>query len=159
MNSPTQRSLKKLRSEGWHVAVVERWNQWAKCRQDLFGFIDLLALKDDLTLAVQTTSGAHVAARLEKMKGIPTVALWLKSPTRLLVIHGWRKVGPRGTRKMWECRQVVVSATSQPPNVERPSQPDSRALVKHVPRQPVVDDDRRKKKPATKFGVVPEFEF
>ena len=43
--SPTQLSLKKLREEGYIVAVVEHWNSFARIRQDLFGFIDLLALK------------------------------------------------------------------------------------------------------------------
>ena len=42
--SPTQLSLKKLREEGYTVAVVEHWNSFARIRQDLFGFIDLLAL-------------------------------------------------------------------------------------------------------------------
>jgi hypothetical protein len=38
--SPTQLSLKKLREEGYTVAVVEHWNSFARIRQDLFGFID-----------------------------------------------------------------------------------------------------------------------
>src|SRR5271167_4627948 len=42
--SPTQRSLKLLRERGWTCQVVERWNQWAKVRQDLFGCLDILAI-------------------------------------------------------------------------------------------------------------------
>lgn len=111
LNSPTKRSLAKLRAEGWLVAVVERWNPYAKVRQDLFGFIDLLAIRGDETLAVQTTSGAHVAERFEKIRNTDAghaARLWLASPNRKIVIHGWRKVGPRGKRKTWECRELPV---------------------------------------------------
>lgn len=42
--SPTARSLAHLRELGCRVKVVEKWNPFAKVRQDLFGG-DLLALK------------------------------------------------------------------------------------------------------------------
>jgi hypothetical protein len=103
--TPTQRSLAKLRREGWFVAITERWNPFSKTRQDLFGFIDLLAIRGDEALAVQTTSGSNVAARISKILALQAFALWA-SPTRKTVIHGWRKVGPRGKRKVWECREV-----------------------------------------------------
>lgn len=111
--SPTQRSLKKLRGEGWLVHITERWNPFAKIRQDMFGFIDLLAIRGDVTLAVQTTSGSNVAARVEKIRSLQSHAVWLESPNRKIVVHGWRKVGPRGKRKTWECREVCVGAGNQ----------------------------------------------
>lgn len=107
--TPTQRSLKYLRDAGYFVAITEKWNQWAHVRQDLYGFIDLLAIRGNETLAVQTTSGPHVSARLEKMKALPGVNRWLESPSRTIVIHGWRKVGAKGKRKLWECRTVNVT--------------------------------------------------
>ncbi len=103
--TPTQRSLQKLRGEGWYVAVVEHWNQFAKVRKDLFGFIDLLAIRGQQTLAVQTTTGSNVAERVAKIKATQAFSFW-DSPTRQTVVHGWRKVGPRGKRKTWECREV-----------------------------------------------------
>lgn len=106
--SPTQRSLKKLRSEGWLVAITERWNPFSKTRQDLFGFIDLLCVRGDVTMAVQTTSGANVSARVEKIKAAQSAAIWNESPYRIIVVHGWRKVGPRGKMKKWECREILV---------------------------------------------------
>lgn len=106
--SPTQRSLNKLRSEGYLVAITERWNQYAHIRQDLFGFIDLLAIRGNEVLAVQTTSGTNVAARISKLMALPAVAIWTNSPHRKVVVHGWRKVGPRGKRKTWECREVPI---------------------------------------------------
>jgi hypothetical protein len=106
--SPTQRSLALLRKRGYFVAITERWNPWSKTRVDLFGFIDLLAIRGNETLAVQTTSGSNVSARIEKIRGLPISAKWL-SDTRSIVVHGWRKVGARGKRKLWECREVAVT--------------------------------------------------
>lgn len=109
MSSPTQRSLAKLRKDGWTlVEVTERWVPFAKVRRDLFQFIDVLAIRANETLAVQTTSGANVAARFEKMRLLPSVTHWLACPTRRVVIHGWRKVGARGKRKTWECREIEI---------------------------------------------------
>lgn len=108
--SPTQRTKAKLAKEGWPlIAVTERWNAFAHIRQDLFGFIDLLACRDNSLLAVQTTSGSNVSARLAKIRDNPAHRIWLASPSRRLVVHGWRKVGPRGKRKVWECREVEVT--------------------------------------------------
>ncbi len=108
MSSPTQRSKAKLQSEGYLVAIVERWNMYARVRQDLFGFIDLLALKGDETLAVQTTSGSNVSARIAKIRATQASAIWLESPSRKIVVHGWRLCGPRGKRKKWECREEFL---------------------------------------------------
>lgn len=110
--SPTQRSLKKMRKDGWLCAVTEKWNPYAKVRQDLFGFIDVLCVRPDEMVAVQTTSGDNVSARLAKLRSLPTVALWLSSPTRTIQVHGWAKRGGRGERKLWSCRVVDCTLLS-----------------------------------------------
>lgn len=84
-----QRSLRHLRDQGYLVAVVEHWNPHARIRQDLFGWIDLLAVKDGETLAVQTTASA-VAARIQKITDSETLPAVRKAGWRILV-HGWRK--------------------------------------------------------------------
>ncbi len=99
-------SLKKLRDEGWLVEKTEQWNPFARRRLDLFGFIDAVAIKGDITLAVQVTTGAHLAARLAKIGQSQAARLWLESPTRRIAVHGWAKRGPRGKRKQWTCREV-----------------------------------------------------
>ena len=104
--TPTQRSLAKLKAEGWFCAITEHYNPWARIRQDLFGFIDILCLKGDVTLAVQTTTGDNVAARLAKIGQCQAARLWLESPTRRIAVHGWAKRGARGKRKQWTCREV-----------------------------------------------------
>lgn len=107
--SPTQRSLKLLRDEGGFCAITEHWNAFARIRQDLFGFIDVLKIDANDTLAVQTTSGTNVAARIAKIKACPGALAWLQSPNRRIEVHGWRKAGERGKRKTWQCRRVEVT--------------------------------------------------
>jgi hypothetical protein len=107
--SPCQRSLNKLRNEGWTCAITERWNSHAHIRQDLFGFIDVLCFQDFVTMAVQTTSGSNVSARIEKIMANPLAKLWCEGGgNRTLVVHGWAKRGDRGKRKLWTCREVKV---------------------------------------------------
>ena len=45
-SSPTQRSLKLMRERGYLCEITERWNPFAKIRQDLFHFVDVLCIKD-----------------------------------------------------------------------------------------------------------------
>jgi hypothetical protein len=83
------------------VAIVERWNAYAGIRQDLFGFVDLLALRGHETLAVQATSGSNVAARVTKIAQAEHAAAVRAAGWRI-VVHGWRKL----KSGKWECREV-----------------------------------------------------
>lgn len=112
--TPTARTLKRLRDQGMMAAVVERWNPYAKIRQDLFGFLDVVAVEPGTqgVLGIQATSGTNVAHRLAKLREEPIasrVEVWLAAGNRLAVI-GWRKVGPRGKRKTWKARTEMVTA-------------------------------------------------
>lgn len=118
--SPTARSLKHLREQGWTAQVVERWIPGANLRKDLFGGIDIVALRkqylgnnQNITvhngcLGVQSTSDSNVSARREKLLAIPELKLWLECGNRL-VIHGWAKKGPRGKPKLWTLREVELT--------------------------------------------------
>lgn len=113
--SPTSRSLKHLRAQGWTAQVVERWIPGANLRKDLFGGIDIVAIggTDEIgpmfdTVGVQSTSDSNVAARREKMLAIPELKLWLECGNQL-VIHGWAKKGPRGKPKVWTLREVKLT--------------------------------------------------
>lgn len=112
MRSPTQRTLAKLRAEGYTVEVTEHWNPFVRRRKDLFGFIDVLAVKGDEILAVQTTtaSGSHVSARVAKICSLQSADAWLYGANRRIVVHGWAKRGPRGKRKIWTCSETEITA-------------------------------------------------
>lgn len=103
MSSPTQRSLKLLRDRGYRADVVEKWIPGANIRKDLFGFIDVIAIKDGETLAVQSTSDNNVAARITKIEDSDALAD-VRDAGWNIHVHGWRKVKNR-----WQCREVDVS--------------------------------------------------
>lgn len=109
--SPTQRTLAKLKADGWVcTAITERWNQYARIRQDLFGFIDVLSCGEKGTLAIQACAGASVSARVQKIADSPLLPFVRKAGWTIQV-WGWRKVkvkrGGRATK--WECRVVEIS--------------------------------------------------
>ena len=96
--SPTELSLRHLRNEGWLVDVCERWvpnpsHPGGGQRRDLFGLVDLVAIRGTQTMGVQTTTHVNVSAHLLKMTDDEHrprlvelfVAGWV------VVVHGWRK--------------------------------------------------------------------
>jgi hypothetical protein len=90
MKSPTQLSLDYLRSKGYVVEVVEKYNYFARIRQDLFGFVDILAIGESLTLGVQTTSRSNMAARIAKISEHENWPAVLRAGWKMEV-HGWAK--------------------------------------------------------------------
>lgn len=103
MTSPTQRSLARLRADGYLAEVVERWIPVVKRRRDLFGFIDILAIRDDEVVGVQATSASNAAARIAKITDHANVGTVRRAGLRILV-HGWAK-----RRGRWHCREVDLS--------------------------------------------------
>lgn len=100
--SPTQRTLKHMRDAGYLCAIVERWNMHAKIRQDLYGFIDVLCVKGEDIVGVQSTSGDHVAERVTK---ITEHANWpLVCKAIRVIVHGWRK----NSKNRWVLREVEL---------------------------------------------------
>jgi hypothetical protein len=122
MTNPTARSKRTLEAEGYTVANVEKWIPQTMQRIDAFGFIDLIAIHGgsinmDLRtvyeyaphiLAVQSTTGTNLAARLAKILAEERALTWLRAGG-LIVIHGWSKKGGAGKRKLWECRERFVT--------------------------------------------------
>jgi hypothetical protein len=110
MTSPTQRSLQLLRKDGFTAQVVEHWNAFAHIRQDLFGFIDIVAISDNRVgvLGIQATSQTNVSHRLEKCLPMESLKLWLMAGNTFEV-HGWGKKGKRGERKLWKIDRRVIT--------------------------------------------------
>lgn len=101
--SPTQRSLAFLRGRGYMVAVVEKWNPHARIRQDLFGILDLVAIKEGETLGVQTTTLGNVSSRLDKITQSEATPI-LRDANWRIEVHGWRKL-----KTGWEPKVVDLS--------------------------------------------------
>ena len=102
-SSPTQRSLKLMRDQGYLCAIVEHWNAFARIRQDLYGFVDVLCIKDGKTVAVQTTSYSNVSARIKKIRELESYPI-VRSAGWEIVVHGWRK----NKSNRWEVREVIL---------------------------------------------------
>lgn len=98
--SPTQRTKKWLLENGWiFVDITEKWNAWAKIRQDLFGCIDLLAIRPGRMLGVQTTTGDNHANRRTKILSSEKAKMFVESGAELWIIT-WRKT----VKNKWEVR-------------------------------------------------------
>lgn len=102
--SPTQRSLKHLRDLGYLAGVVEKWNPHSKTRHDLYGLIDILAIRRGEVLGVQATSGSNVSARVTKITEHENLGR-IREAEMLLVVHGWRK----NAAGKWVLREVDLS--------------------------------------------------
>ena len=120
--SPASRSKQALQDAGYFVAVAEHWNHHAGIRQDLGGFMDLLAwtcLGSNYTgfyrriAAIQVTSSPNLAARRTKILALPQARLWLEAGGRIQ-LHGWAKQGPRGKRKVWTLRVEELTLADFP---------------------------------------------
>ena len=92
-----------MRERGYLCQVVEHWNPFARIRQDLFGFIDVLCIKDGEVVGVQTTSKGHISTRYNKIKDHENIWPVLDAGIRVL-IHGWAK----NKSNRWEFREVEV---------------------------------------------------
>ncbi len=103
MSSPTQRSLKLMRDNGYYAEVVERYSSFTRKRNDFAGFIDILCLGDGEVVGVQTTSYSNMSARIKKIREHENLNVVLTSGIRILV-HGWHKVGNR-----WQVKELEIT--------------------------------------------------
>lgn len=112
--TPTQRTLKLFRDQGWTCCVVEKWNRFARVRQDAFGFGDILCFREPFKLPpvdhgpqgkgvalIQATTREHESDRVKKVTESPHFKPWLEAGGRIFVVT-WAKRGARGKRKTWQ---------------------------------------------------------
>jgi hypothetical protein len=102
--SPTQRSLKHMREQGYTCDVAEYWQAFARKRKDLFSIVDIVCLGNGVTVGVQATSLSNVSARVKKITECEHLGA-LRTAGWRLVVHGWGK----GTNGRYRLREVDVS--------------------------------------------------
>lgn len=131
MSTPTKRSMDKWRAKGFIVAVVEKWvpngplgYKGPIITRDVWNFGDILAVRSSQVGAVlvQSTSGTNVSARIKKILETAEAGIWLAAGNRIFV-DGWRKMGKKDERKLWECREIEIlpgGKTSEDPKPEAP---------------------------------------
>ncbi len=121
----TGKTLAALRDRGYAVAIVERWLAEAKKRIDAYGFIDILAIKENEILAVQSTGNAAprgnpTQERIRKITGNRHAYLWLLAGGRI-EIYVWRRLKVRrgGVAYRWEPVLTEITLADFPPEIAR----------------------------------------
>ena len=117
MTSPTSRTLDHCRNLGYTPWVVEHWQPFWRgkdasgamlarggVRQDLFGFVDVVALDGSRTYAIQTTVTGGSSAHRKKIEDSPHLAAVLNAGW-LVEVWDWAKRGKAGKRKLWKLRR------------------------------------------------------
>lgn len=105
--SPTQHTLGFLRKNGWIPWITEVWNPHSKTRRDLYGALDLVAVRDGGrgVLGVQCSSLSGIAGRFKKLnenvidKG-PAMIYWMRSGNPFLLV-GWYQTPQGQMRARW----------------------------------------------------------
>lgn len=108
--SSNERSLIHTRKLGWPAAIVESpWNPHSRVRQDLFGFLDLLALTGNGLMGIQACRGNDAAKHRRKIEAEPNVRHWL-TENLLLELWAWskRKVKRGGKQMTWSLRREAA---------------------------------------------------
>ncbi len=94
-----------LESEGYKVWIVEQTIRipGRTFKRDLFNGFDLLGVRNEETLAVQTTTLSNLGSRLKKLADNEYMP-HLRRAGWTLKAHGWRKL-----KTGWEAKVVDVS--------------------------------------------------
>jgi hypothetical protein len=108
MSTPTSRTLEHFRSLGFTVQVVERWNPYARIRQDLFNVIDIIAAGEAGLFGIQACAGSSHAARRTKALAEPKLRTWLEAGGRFEVVSWSKRVQEGKKRKAWACRREEI---------------------------------------------------
>lgn len=123
--SPSARTKAWLTAYNIPVDSVERWLPRAKVRKDLFGFIDLIAIKRGRIWGIQCTDGTNHAKHIPKILACVHLRAWLDAANFDLI--SWRKLDQFG----WTHRgtQFLLGSNNQPiainynDNIKRGSKP------------------------------------
>lgn len=107
--SPTQRTLNYYRDLGYDIGVVERHNHFSGQKNDLFGFVDLVALDDDHTHLIQATSTSNMSARKKKILENEVARRRISNPSVRVFVIGWKKYAKPENRRFW--RETVWEIT------------------------------------------------
>jgi hypothetical protein len=89
----TVRTVAALTKDGWMSQRVESYNTFSHHKNDLFGIIDVLAVRPGYpTRGIQVTSHANASTRMNKILGSPAAGILLASGW-WLEVWGWKKDG------------------------------------------------------------------
>jgi hypothetical protein len=113
--TPTQRTLKALKERGFTCGIVERFNRFGGpfgIRQDLFGFIDIIAIHRIEGIVGVQSCGQAFSAHYKKIteEKYNECQEWLLCGGKV-ELYGWRKLKvKRGGKAMrWTPRVLEIT--------------------------------------------------
>lgn len=108
--------MRELKNQGRICAIVEKWNAYVGphgVRQDLFGFLDIIALDPQRGVVGIQSCGQSFASHYRKIteEKSPEVYEWLRTPGAHLELWGWRKckVKRGGKAERWMPRVQIIT--------------------------------------------------
>jgi len=116
MSSRLAASMKELRDRALghptQVAKCEYFNTFINRRVDLFNIFDLIWLSmstdgtDGQIVGIQVVN-THLQDHIDKIEASPAARHWVACGGGI-VIHEWKKSGPRGKRKTWKLTEHEI---------------------------------------------------
>lgn len=86
---------KRLEEAGYLCELVEKYNAFSRHKNDLFGFLDWLAIKRDEVLGVQVTTKDHMSDRRNKITNHPNVGMVREAGIRIELWGFYKKENGR----------------------------------------------------------------
>ena len=105
------RSVLLLRKRGYIAENTEHWNAHAKVSQDLYGFVDVIGVRKEELVLVQTTSWTAMSSRLKKVRQSEAARWLITVPGVRIVLHGWKKTKTEGGAVRWKVKEQEVTVT------------------------------------------------
>ena len=108
----TSRTLKALHQDGYICGIVERFNRFGGShgiRQDLFGFIDIIAIKPNEIYGIQSC-GQAFSEHNKKILNSELAIDWINAGGKI-ELWGWRKIKKKkgGKQMIWKPRIKVYT--------------------------------------------------
>ena len=128
---PSERTLQALRKEGVTADKVERFNAHAGPfgqRFDLFGIIDIIALRGGRIVGIQATSSSNHSSHIKKAQDEPRLREWLACGGLFEVWSWGKKVLPGTSQVRWKARIEALTLPKQPELFEQPEETERRKL-------------------------------
>lgn len=119
--SHTSRTKEHYRKQGYIVTHCELVSAYSGNRSDLFGFLDLLAIRPGETLGIQECKPSVVNDHKRKFASTDihtasgrsiadSVRMWLAAGNRLVVIS-WEEKKGMGRQKWWPVEEEITEET------------------------------------------------
>ena len=107
------KTIKLFKDRGYEVGSTEQFNFFTKTSNDLFGFIDKLAIRANEILAIQITTDTHRSKHIRKMAEEPRSYKWLAAGGKIVLISWYKE------KNRWKYREDYLDVIQLDDYIER----------------------------------------